>query len=55
MLRDQSLLMPGRGPEEIVRGHKKVLTSEGGGGGRKCFEHERGGGAKNKVSLWNSL
>jgi hypothetical protein len=35
--------MPGRGPEEILRGHKKFLTSEGGpenilnikGGGKK--------------------
>jgi hypothetical protein len=45
-LRDQSLLMPGRGPEEILRGHKKILTSEG--GARKYFEHE-GGGSKYKV------
>jgi hypothetical protein len=42
-IRDQSLLMPGRGPEEILRGHQKFLTSEG-GGGRKYFEHEGGGG-----------
>jgi hypothetical protein len=48
-LRDQSLLMLGRGLEEILRGHKKFLTSEG--GARKCFEHERGGGQK----IWNSL
>jgi hypothetical protein len=43
-LRDQSLLMPGRGPEEIYRGHKKFLTSEG--GARKYFEHKGGGGKK---------
>jgi hypothetical protein len=30
-IRDQSLLMPSRGPEEILRGHKIFLTSEGGG------------------------
>jgi hypothetical protein len=29
-VRDQSLLMPGRGPEEILRGHQKFLSSEGG-------------------------
>jgi hypothetical protein len=41
LLRDQSLLMPGRGPEGILRDHKKFLTSEG--GARKYFEHEGGG------------
>ena len=52
LLRDQSLLMPCRGPEEIYRGHKKFLTSEG--GARKYFEH-KGGGAKNKIYgiVWN--
>jgi hypothetical protein len=30
MIRDQSLLMPGRGPEEILRGHQKFLSCEGG-------------------------
>ena len=44
-VRDQSLLMPGRGPEEILRGHKKFLTSEG--GARKYFK--QGGGSKYKV------
>jgi hypothetical protein len=34
--------MPGKGPEGILRGHKKFLTSEG--GARKYFEHEGGGG-----------
>ena len=28
-LRDQSLLMPGRGPEDISRGHEKFLGIKG--------------------------
>jgi hypothetical protein len=39
--------MPGRGHEEILRGHKKFLTSEG--GARKYFQHEGEGGSKYKV------
>jgi hypothetical protein len=38
--------MPGRGPEEIWRGHKKFLTSEG--EARKYFEHKGGGGGGEK-------
>ncbi len=35
LIRDQSLLMPGRGPEDIQRGYEKF--SEVKGGARKIF------------------
>ena len=39
--------MPGRGPEEILRGHKKILTSEGGGPENILNMKEGGGGSQN--------
>ena len=33
LIREQSLLMPGRGLEDILRGHNNLLGLIGGGGG----------------------
>jgi hypothetical protein len=43
--------MSGRGPEEILRGHKKFLTSEGEGTENVLNMNVWWGGAKNKVYM----